>query len=93
MGIAKSRRENWFQNMTEEEKAVMGQHLMYVKRLESEDKLMMSGACLDGAFGILVYKADSQDAALKMFENDPLVKSGIVETEFHPFSVGYLQKK
>jgi uncharacterized protein len=48
---------------------------------------VITGACLDGAFGMVMYKAESEEIAIGMFENDPLVKSGITNTEFHPFKV------
>lgn len=50
---------------------------------------MITVACLDGAFGMVMYKAESEESARSMFENDPLVKSGIANTEFHPFKVSY----
>lgn len=91
VALAKPKRKNFLQEWTQEEKAIMAQHFAYVEKLQSEDKLILSGACLDGAFGMLIYKAESQEAAFHMFENDPLTQSGIAETEFHPFSVGKIQ--
>ncbi len=92
LGTAKPKIENWLLNMTEEEKAIMAQHFAYVNELFSEGKVIFTGACLDGAMGVVVYKAESEETAYKMFENDPLVKSGITNTEFHPFRTGHIQK-
>lgn len=92
LATAKPKRENWLQNISEEEKKVMAQHFAYANQSFSEGKIVFGGACLDGALGIIVYQAESEEAALKMFNDDPLVKSGIMDTEFHPFRVGLIQK-
>lgn len=91
IGIARPRRENWLQSITEDEKAVMAEHLSYVDKLFQNGEIVFTGACLDGAFGIVVYKAESKEEALKLFEDDPLVKSNIANTEFHPFRTGHIQ--
>jgi uncharacterized protein YciI len=91
LATAKPRRENFIQTLTEEEKAVMAKHFAYTNQLFSEGNITFDGACLDGALGLIVYKAESEEAAFEMFKNDPLVKSGIVDTELHPFRVGHIQ--
>jgi uncharacterized protein YciI len=90
LGTAIPKKEKWLQNMTEEEKAIMAKHFVYVNQLSTEGKIVLSGACTDGAMGLIIYNANSYELALEMFENDPLVKSGIVHNEFHPFKVGHL---
>lgn len=91
LAIANPRRENFIQTLTEEEKEVMAKHFAYTNQLFSEGKIAFDGACLNGALGLIVYKAESEEAAFEMFNNDPLVKSGIVDTGFHPFRVGHIQ--
>jgi uncharacterized protein YciI len=90
IGLARPKRENFVQTMTDEEKAVFAQHFSYVEGLHTEGKLVISGACLDGAFGMIIYRAETEEEARSMFENDPLTKSGITNTEFHPFRVGHM---
>lgn len=89
IGLARPKRENFVKEMTPEEQAIMGHHFAYVEKLHAEGKVVVTGACLDGAFGMVIYKAESEESARSMFENDPLVKSGIANTEFHPFKVSY----
>ncbi|SDM78256.1 YCII-related domain-containing protein [Paenibacillus sp. yr247] len=91
LAIAKPKRENWLATMTPEEKMVMGEHLEYVRRMFSEGKVVLSGPCLDGTYGIIIYKADSPESAQKMYENDPAVKAGIMDTELHPYKVGVME--
>lgn len=90
IGLARPKKENFVQNLTDEEKAIFAQHFAYVERLHIEEKLVISGACLDGAFGMIIYRAETEEEARAMFENDPLTKSGITNTEFHPFRVGHM---
>jgi uncharacterized protein YciI len=90
LATAKPKRESWLQTMTDEEKTIMAQHFAYANQLFSEGKIVFDGACLDGAMGIIVYQAESQEAAFELHSNDPLVKSGIVNTELHPFRVGHI---
>jgi uncharacterized protein YciI len=91
VGQARPKRENFIQSMTPEEQAIFAQHFAYCEKLHSEDKLLLSGACSDGAFGMVMYKAETEAEARSMFENDPLVQSGITDTEFHPFKIVRLQ--
>jgi uncharacterized protein YciI len=90
LATAKPRTESFLQNMIEEEKAVFANHIAYVNRMFSEGKILFSGACLDGAMGIICYLAESYEDALKMFKNDPLVQIGIGDTQLHPFKTGHL---
>lgn len=77
--------------MSEEEKAVFAKHFAYVNQMFSDGKILFSGACLDGAMGIICYLAESYEDALEMFENDPLVQSGFGDTQLHPFKMGHLK--
>lgn len=58
----------------------------------AEGKIVVDGACFDGTLGIIVYTADSEEEAVELFKNDPLVKSDIVDTELRQFRVGSIQK-
>lgn len=92
IGTARPKRENWVATMTSDEQAIMGQHFEYINKLFSEGKIIFSGACTDGAMGLIVYNAESAEEARVLFENDPLTKSGITNTELHPFRVGHVNK-
>lgn len=92
LATARPKRENWLQNITEEEKTVMAQHFVYANQFFSEGKIIFDGACLDGALGIIVYQAESEEAGFELFENDPLVRSGIMDTEFHRFRMGMYKR-
>jgi uncharacterized protein YciI len=89
--IFKSKRENFLQTMTPEEKAAFGGHSEYTKKLFAEGKVILMGGCRDGAYGIVIFRADSIDDAQQIFENDPAVKAGIVHAELHPYQVSAME--
>jgi uncharacterized protein YciI len=60
--------------MSEEEKKVLTKHFAYVNQMFFEGKILYSGACLDGAMGIICYLAESYEDALEMFKNYHLVQ-------------------
>jgi len=91
--LFKPKRENFMQSMTQEEMAAMGRHSDYCKCLFGEGKIVQAGVCLDGAYGIVVFKAESLEAAQLIFDNDPAVRAGVVDGELHPYQVSLLQNK
>jgi uncharacterized protein len=91
LAIAKGKRENWLATMTPEEQAIMGKHLEYVRQMSSEGKVILAGPCLDGAYGIIIYKAASFEEAQVLFNNDPAVQADIMDMELHPFKVAVME--
>jgi len=84
----RSKRENFVATMTPEEKAVMGEHFAYNRRLFEEGKILLGGAATDGAIGIIILRVGSAEEAQQIYENDPAVKAGIGYPELHRFRVG-----
>ncbi|MDQ3927920.1 MAG: YciI family protein [Chloroflexota bacterium] len=75
-----------------EEMEAMGKHFLYLKKLVEEKKAFMAGPCLDAAFGIVIYEADSEEEARRIMENDPSVIAGVMSAEMHEFRVSLLQE-
>jgi uncharacterized protein len=46
---------------------------------------LQAGLCLDHAFGIVVFKAQSDIEANQFMHSDPAIKQGLTTAEFHPF--------
>lgn len=59
-------------NMTKEEEAVMDSHFDYLKANIEKGKVILAGPCLDGAFGIVILRADSIQEAEEFMNNDPV---------------------
>jgi uncharacterized protein YciI len=78
----RSKRENFVATMTPEEKAVMGEHFAYNRRLFEEGKILLGGAATDGAIGIIILRVGSAEEAQQIYENDPAVKAGSATRSF-----------
>lgn len=89
--IFKPKRERFLETMTPEEMAAMAQHLQYAKELFDAGKIVLGGACTDGAYGIIVFRAESEEEAQGIFNNDPAVRAGIVIAELHPYKIALLR--
>lgn len=89
--LIKPVRANFIDTMTNEESSIMEKHFNYLKELLAEEKLILTGPCLDGAFGICVFRSESWDAAQLVMEKDPAVSAGIMGAELHKYRVSLLQ--
>ena len=80
-------------DMTAEEEAIVDEHFEYLKRGLAEGRLGFAGRCLDGEFGIVLFRARSEDEAKRFMENDPAVKKSVMRAELHSFRVALIEKK
>ena len=87
MYVFQPKRDDFLQTMTPDELQAMGAHAMYTNRLHEEGVVIFGGAAMTGAYGIVVFEAESEAAARSIFENDPAVQAGIVRSELVPFQV------
>jgi len=81
-------------NMTDDEKKIMGEHSQYLTRLTRTGTVIHAGPCTDMIGpGIVIFFADTEDAARKIMQNDPAVKNGIFITELHPLAMSLLRER
>ncbi len=78
-------RPGFAEQSTPEEDKIMGVHFQYLKKLTDEGVVLLAGPCLDYAMGIVIFGAASEAEALKIMQNDPSVKAGVMAAELHPF--------
>ncbi|WCK53977.1 YciI family protein [Aneurinibacillus sp. Ricciae_BoGa-3] len=57
----------------EKNKEVRPAHLDYINGLFKEGKVTAAGPFTDGKGGMVIYEADSYEAALQLAQNDPVV--------------------
>jgi uncharacterized protein len=62
-------------------------HLDYLQALVEQGKVHLKGPFLDGAGGLVVYKADSLEEAQTLAEEDPYVKEGVRRLELHEWGI------
>jgi uncharacterized protein YciI len=84
-------RPDFLETITEEEQKVLGEHFAYLQGLLAEGRLILAGPCLDAAFGICVYRAESLEEATAIMERDPVVVHGVMTAEVHAFRVSLLE--
>ena len=89
--MIRSTRAGFATEPTAAEMDAMGSHFQYLKGLAEEKKAFLAGPCLDAAFGIVIYEADTEEEARSIMENDPSVIAGVMSAEMHEFRVSLLQ--
>lgn len=90
ISLLRPKRPDFLTTMTPEEKAVMGEHIEYIRNLSAQGNIAMSGAAIDGTVGVVIYRVDSPEEARRLFYNDPAVIAGIGYPELHLFRIGHL---
>jgi uncharacterized protein YciI len=81
---------------TKEEGAVVEEHFEYLKNLTREGAAILVGRTLttdESAFGITIFRAESEEAAREIMNNDPAVKKGVMRATLFPFRVALMEGK
>ena len=85
-------RPGFVEQMLPEEAAAMQAHSVYLRQLARETTLYLFGPCLDRAFGLAIFEAESSEAAQQIVAHDPAVERGVVTAEIHPFHISFLHQ-
>jgi len=85
-------RHEMLEKMSIDEEEIVNEHFEYLKRGLAGRKLILAGRCLDGEFGIVVFRAKSKEEAEEFMKNDPAVKNGIMTAQLYPFRVALIEK-
>lgn len=72
-------RPSFAQDMTEAERAVMGEHVAYWTEMAEQGVAIVFGPVADpkGAWGLGVLEVDDEEHLLRLTENDPAIRGGI----------------
>ena len=71
----------------EKNQAVLPRHIAYLDKLDEEGKIFARGPFADGSGGLVVYIADSLEAATYLAENDPHVLEKVRRLELKEWKV------
>ena len=82
-----------FGHMNPEQEKVIEAHFMRFKKDLEQGKVVLAGPCTDGAFGIVVFYAASDQEAEAYMLADPAVVAGIMTAELHPFRISLMQSR
>jgi uncharacterized protein len=77
---------------TPEEDTLLSEHFAYLEHAACVGTLLLAGPSLDGVFGIVIFRAQDENAAGQFMFNDPAVKGGLMAAELHPFRVSITGK-
>jgi len=73
---------------TPEEDRIVGEHFSYLERLTQQGIVHLAGRTLSedyAGFGIIIFEAESPQAAEKLVRNDPAVAQRVMRAELYPF--------
>jgi uncharacterized protein YciI len=73
-----------------EEAAVVSDHFDYLSALVDQAVVVLAGRTLttdERSFGIVIFRAESDDDARSIMENDPAVKAGVMRAELYPYRI------
>jgi uncharacterized protein len=83
------------QAWTKGDQAAVDRHFNRLKEATDRGQVILAGRTaesLDKTFGIVVFEAKDQEAALGFMNGDPAVLAGVMTAELHPFSVALERK-
>jgi uncharacterized protein len=75
---------------TAEEQRIVGEHFAYLKEATAAGTVQLAGRTMDNsssAFGIVIFREASEEAARAFMESDPAVRAGVMRAELFPFAV------
>ena len=78
---------------TSEEEQVVSRHFAYLQGLTEAGIVLLAGRTLNtdpGSFGIVIFKANSEDEARQVMHNDPAVEQRVMRAELYPFRIALL---
>jgi uncharacterized protein YciI len=78
---------------TDEEISIVSEHFNYLKALTTQGVVLVFGRTQNNdasTFGITIFRAESDDKARSIMNNDPAVKNGVMRAEIFPYKVAGL---
>ena len=78
---------------TPEEETIVGEHFSYLERLTHEGVVLLAGRTLNldySNFGIIIFRASSEQATRQLVESDPAVKNRVMRAELYPYRIALL---
>jgi len=81
---------------TQEEKRIVGEHFSYIQELVGKGVLVIAGRTLNtdnSSFGIVVFRASSDEEARGIMLEDPAVKNRVFRVELYPYHISLLKEE
>jgi uncharacterized protein YciI len=81
---------------TKEEATLVEEHFNYLQDLTAKGVAILVGRTLtteESTFGLVIFRAESEEAAREIMNNDPAVKNGVMRAALFPFRVVLMEGK
>jgi uncharacterized protein YciI len=91
--IKPARLEMLTKGSTPEEETILAQHFAYLKELAEAGVVILAGRTQnidESTFGIVIFRAESEEAAQGVMNNDPAVKNGVMRPKLYPYRVAVM---
>ena len=78
---------------TDEEASILSDHFAYLESLTKEGVILVFGRTQNNdasTFGLVIFRAESEEAALAIMNDDPAVRKGIMHASLFPYKVAGL---
>jgi uncharacterized protein YciI len=79
---------------TPEEAAIVADHFNYLKDLTAKGVLILAGRTQttdETSFGIIIFRAESEEAARAVMNSDPAVAKGVFRASLFPYKVALME--
>jgi uncharacterized protein len=79
----------------EREQAAVAEHFAYLQDLNARGAIILVGRTLttdENTMGLTVFRAESEDAARRIMNDDPVVRKGVMTATLYPFKVVFQGK-
>ncbi len=79
---------------TETESQIVSDHFSYLKDLVERGAVILAGRTQNNdysSFGIIIFRAESEDRAREIVRNDPAVKNNVMRAELYPYRIALLK--
>ena len=79
---------------TETEERTVSEHFDYLKGLMEKGILILAGRTQNtdySSFAICIFKAESEEEARTIVQNDPVVKNRVMRAELFPYKIALLK--
>jgi len=77
----------------DQEAAILLQHFNYLKVLTDQGTVLLFGRTQNSdekTFGLAIFRAESEDEARAIMNNDPAVNEGVMRVELYPYKLAGL---
>jgi uncharacterized protein YciI len=94
--LLKSRayRQTFHLDMTDEERAIMQQHIAYWKDKTEKGICVVFGPVMEpsGNWGLGIVEVDNEEEAARLIDQDPAKIGGLMAYEIFPMKIGMIRK-